>query len=173
MRRLMLLRHAKSDWSGAGQRDIDRPLSARGRSAAPHVGEYMALQGLVPDKVLVSSAQRTRETWELVSPAYKKLPASAIEPRVYDATPDRLLDIIRATDAGVHALLVIGHNPGMEELADTLVVTGDPVSRDQMDEKFPTAALAVIDFPTDDWRELAPGTGRLDRFVTPRSLRLE
>lgn len=173
MRRLMLLRHAKSDWSEAGQNDIDRVLSARGRAAAPQMGEYMALQGLVPDLAVVSSAQRTRETWELIAPAYKAKPTATIEPRVYDASADALLRVIQKTDAGVHSLLVVGHNPAMEELADTLVVMGDPVSRDQMDEKFPTAALAVIDFPTDAWSEIEPGTGRLDRFVTPRSLRLE
>ncbi len=173
MRRLMLLRHAKSDWSAASQDDIDRVLSARGRSAAPRVGEYMAQHGLVPDHALISSAQRTQETWELIATAYKTVPSSSIEPRVYDASPDKLLRVIQETDADVHSLLVVGHNPAMEELADSLVATGDPVSRDQMDEKFPTAALAVIDFPTDTWREIAPGTGRLDRFVTPRSLRLE
>jgi phosphohistidine phosphatase len=173
MRRLMLLRHAKSDWSEAGQADIDRVLSARGRSAAPRVGEYMAGQALVPDLALVSSAQRTRETWELVSGAYKKPPESTIEPRVYDASADKLLKLIRETKGDIHALLVVGHNPAMEELADSLVTMGDPVSRDAMDEKFPTAALAVIDFPTDSWSEVAQGTGRLDRFVTPRSLRLE
>ena len=74
MRRLMLLRHAKSDWSATGQADIDRVLSARGRNAAPKVGEYMAAHALVPDLVLVSSAQRTRETWDLVSGAYKPAP---------------------------------------------------------------------------------------------------
>ena len=121
----------------------------------------------------MSSAQRTRETWELVSGAYKKPPDSTIEPRVYDASADKLLKLIRETKGDVHALLVVGHNPAMEELADSLVTMGDPVSRDAMDEKFPTAALAVIDFPTDSWSDIAQGTGRLDRFVTPRSLRLE
>lgn len=173
MRRLMLLRHAKSDWSAAGQADIDRELSVRGRRAAPLVGEYMAGQGLVPDLALVSSAQRTRETWELVGSAYKSPPRVEIEPRVYDASADRLLRLIRETPADVHCLLVVGHNPAMEELADGLVASGDPVSRDAMDEKFPTAALAVIDFPTDAWGGIEEGSGRLDRFVTPRSLRLE
>jgi len=170
MRRLMLLRHAKSDWSTPGQRDIDRTLSARGREAAAVMGRYMAQHALVPDHVLVSSARRTRETWELLAPAFDRQPAFAYEPRLYEASPARLLELFRAADPAVHALLVIGHNPGLQEVVTALAATGDIDARQQMIEKFPTAALAILDFPTDDWRDLKPNTGRLDRFVIPRAL---
>jgi len=171
MRRLMLLRHAKSDWSTPGQRDIDRALSSRGRESAAVMGRYMAQHGLVPDRVLVSSARRTRETWELLAPSFDRQPAFAYEPRLYEASPSRLLEILRGADPAVHALLVIGHNPGLQEVAASLVATGDIDARQQMLEKFPTAGLAILDFPTDDWRNLKPDTGRLDRFVIPRALR--
>lgn len=170
MRRLMLLRHAKSDGLVAGQRDSDRALSARGRGAAASMGRYMAEHGLVPDKAVVSPARRTRETWELVVPAFQRQPAVTYERRLYEGSPEGMLDIAREADPAIHTLLLVGHNPGMEEFADMLVGAGHAAARDRMDEKFPTGALAVIDFPTDAWREIGPGKGRLDRFVPPRSL---
>jgi phosphohistidine phosphatase len=173
MRRLMLLRHAKSDWSAPGQRDIDRPLSSRGRDSAAVMGRYMAQHGLVPDRVLVSSARRTRETWELLAPAFDRQPAFAYEPGMYEASPARLLEIIRTADRAIHSLMLIGHNPGMQEVAAMLVATGDVHARQQLHEKFPAGALAVLDFATDDWQTLRPNAGRLDRFVLPRALQTE
>lgn len=170
MRRLMLLRHAKSDWSGGGQRDLDRPLAARGRTVAPLMGRYLADHGLMPDRVLVSSARRTRETWELLAPTLPRQPDFAYEPRLYEARPADLIAVLEATAPGVQALLVIGHNPGLQEIAAWLTGSGDSAARHRLMEKFPTAALAVIDFPADDWRSLAPSSGRLDRFVAPRML---
>jgi phosphohistidine phosphatase len=170
MRRLMLLRHAKSDWSAAGQHDSERALSARGRGAAALMGRYMAEQGLVPDKAVVSTARRTRETWELLAPAFRRQPAFVYERQLYEGSPESMLEIARSADPTVHTLLMVGHNPGMEEFAEMMVGAGNAAARDRMDEKFPTGALAVIDFPTDDWREVGPGKGRLDRFVPPRSL---
>jgi phosphohistidine phosphatase len=169
MRRLMLLRHAKSDWSAAGQRDIDRPLSARGRNAAAAIGRYMAQHALVPDRAIVSSARRTRETWELIAPAFARQPAFGYEPQVYEAPPARLLELVRAAEPSAHTLMLIGHNPGMQELAAMLAATGDGDARRQL-EKFPTGALAILDFAIDVWGELAPASGRLDRFVLPRAL---
>lgn len=173
MRRLMLLRHAKSDWSTAGQRDIDRPLSARGREAAALMGRYMAQHGLAPDRALVSSARRTRETWERLAPAFERQPDFAYEPRLYEAAPAQMLALVQATEPAAHTLLLIGHNPGMEELGEMLVATGDIDARQQMLEKFPTGALAIIDFAVDSWREAHPKGGRLDRFVLPRALEFE
>ena len=173
MRRLMLLRHAKSDWSSDGQGDIDRPLAPRGRAVALRMGRYMAQHGLTPDRVLVSNAQRTRETWVLVAPAFAQTPASHSEPRLYGAGPKALLDVIHETLPDTHTLLLVGHNPGLQDLAGLMTVSGDDDARYRLQGKFPTAALAVIDFATDDWREANASTGRLDRFVTPQLLRLE
>ncbi|MFG1426568.1 SixA phosphatase family protein [Roseixanthobacter glucoisosaccharinicivorans] len=172
MRRLILLRHAKSDWP-EGIVDAERPLAQRGRAAAPVIGSYMAAQDLVPDRVLISPARRTRETWQLVAPA---LPASlsvASEPRLYDASVSRILSVLREQPREIHRLMLVGHNPGLEEIADVLTDQGPAATRALMAEKFPTGALAIIDLPIDDWADVMPQTGRLDRFVTPRSLMLE
>jgi phosphohistidine phosphatase len=170
MRRLMLLRHAKSDWSVGGQRDHERALAARGRAAAPLIGAYMAHHGLKPDKVLVSTARRARETWDLVAPAFGQKLDVSVDERLYEANPKALLTPLRAVDAGAHSLLIVGHNPGLQELASLLMASGDVDARQRLLEKFPTAALAVIDFQIDAWSELTPHSGRLDRFVTPRAL---
>ncbi|WP_127089319.1 SixA phosphatase family protein [Aquabacter cavernae] len=169
MRRLILLRHAKSDWPD-GIVDLERPLAARGRTAAPLMGRYLAREGLVPDRILVSPARRTRETWDLLSAEMKGLPDSASEPRIYEASAARLLAVVREQPDTAHTLLLIGHNPGFEDLADTLVQNGSVSARDAMDEKFPTGAVAVIDLPVDRWIDIAPDSGRLDRFITPRML---
>jgi phosphohistidine phosphatase len=170
MRRLMLLRHAKSDWSVGGQRDHDRALASRGREAAPLVGAYMAQHGLRPDKVLVSTARRARETWSLVAAAFGKDLDVSFDDRLYEANPKALLIPLRAADAAAHSLLMVGHNPGIQELASLLMASGDIDARQRLLEKFPTAALAVIDFQIDAWSALTPHSGRLDRFVTPRAL---
>lgn len=168
MRRLLLMRHAKSDWSIAGQADHERPLAPRGRAAAPEMGAYMARSGLVPDAVVVSTARRTRETWDLVAQAFDAQREPTYEQRVYEASAPRLLAVIRETPATAHTLLLVGHNPGLQELAQLLI--GDADARAALIAKFPTAALAVIDFHTDLWNEIAPHGGRLDRFIVPRML---
>ena len=166
----MLMRHAKSNWSESGQRDIDRRLAARGREVAPLMGRYIARHGLTPDKVLVSAAQRTRETWDLVAPALDRKPDVAIEARLYEASGKSVLPVLQETKPDVHTLLVIGHNPGLQELASLVTASGDVSARQNLLEKFPTAALAVIDVAIDRWIDLKPNLGRLDRFVTPRAL---
>jgi phosphohistidine phosphatase len=173
MRRLMLIRHAKSELAEKGQADLDRSLSARGREVAPHMGHYIARHALKPDRALVSAARRTRETWDLLAEAFDKAPPAVFDPRLYEAQAKALLAILRETPAGVHALLMVGHNPAMQELASLLMATGDMTARQNLLEKFPTAALAVIDFAVDRWDEVAPHAGRLDRFVTPRALALD
>ena len=169
MRRLILLRHAKSDWPD-GIADPERPLAPRGRTAAPRIGAYMAHEQLVADRVLVSPARRTRETWDLVAAQLPPVKVVASEPRVYDASAARLLSVVREQPKEAHSLMLVGHNPGLGDLAALLVSTGAASHLSKMAEKFPTGALAVIDLPVDDWCEVAPGTARLDRFVTPREL---
>jgi phosphohistidine phosphatase len=169
MRRLMLLRHAKSNWP-AGVADRERTLATRGREAAPVMGRYLADELLLPDLVLISPARRTLETWELVEPMLTDKPPTRIEPRIYEAKTDRLLHTAQEVEARVRTLLMVGHNPGFEELAALLTGHGDRYASARMAAKYPTCGLAVLDFAIEDWRDLAPRGGRLDRFVTPASL---
>ena len=169
MRRLMLLRHAKSHWP-TGVADRDRPLAARGREAAPVMGRYLADELLLPDLVLISPAKRTAETWEMVAPMLPEKPATLYEPRIYEAKVERLLDVVRDVEGEVRTLLLIGHNPGFEELAALLTGHGDRYAAARMSQKYPTCGLAVLDFAVEDWRDVAARDGRLDRFVTPGSL---
>ncbi len=170
MRRLMLLRHAKSDWASPGTRDHERPLNQRGREAAPKMGTYMARHALVPDLIVASTATRVVETLSLLLTAFGKAPKVVSERRIYEATPERLMEVIKETPQAVHSILLVGHNPGLGELADSLVAVGDEDARQRLIEKFPTAGLAVIDFAVDDWKKVHPRGGRLDRFVVPRAL---
>jgi phosphohistidine phosphatase len=169
MRRLMLLRHAKAERPAPGTRDRERSLAERGRADAPVIGAYMARHGLIPDRVLVSPATRTRQTWDLIARALSHSPV-AYEDRLYDASTQTLLDLIKQAEPEVHGLLVVGHNPGLHDLARLLIASGDVEAREQLNEKLPTSGLAVIEFAVDDWPRLHPRSGRLDRFVTPSSL---
>lgn len=166
-RRLMLLRHSKSDWP-EGLADHRRPLAERGRKAAPVIGAYMAEHGLVPDLAIVSTARRAQETWEIVSEA---LPASVTARDavgIYEVAAPAILKVVRDVEPWVGCILLVGHNPGMAELALLLAGGGEDLPR--LREKFPTAGLAVIDFEVANWTDVAPGKGRLVRFVTPRML---
>ncbi len=171
MRRLMLLRHAKSAWP-AGTADLDRPLAPRGREAAPRIGRYLADEGLVADLVLVSPARRAQETWNLVRGSATDAEVRT-EPRIYEAPPGRLLEVVQEVDPGVRTLLLVGHNPGFEGLAKLLVGHGDRYAFARLAQKYPTAGLAVLDFSVDSWREVEPRAGCLDRFVTPKTLGAE
>jgi phosphohistidine phosphatase len=167
MLRLMLLRHAKSSWP-PGMQDAERPLSDRGEAAARLMGSYMAQHSLVPGRVLCSPARRTRDTWSVVSP---RLPApvdAVFDGRLYAAGRQGILSVIREQDAAVHVLLLLGHNPGMQEAAEWLIASGDVEQRERLREKFPSAALAVIDFALDKWSGVHERSGRLEHFVTPR-----
>jgi phosphohistidine phosphatase len=198
MRRLMLLRHAKSD-RPPGTPDHDRPLNRRGRDEAPLVGTYLAHNGLVPDRVLCSTSERTRETWDLVASALAgaappaqaasesrsagavkkkggpsiKRPPVDFDERLYAAEPQTILALLRETPSKVHSLLIVGHNPGIHEAALALIASGDVEARERLHEKFPTSGLAVIDFALDAWGKLHVRSGRLDRFITPRQLAVE
>jgi phosphohistidine phosphatase len=164
--RLIVMRHGKSDWSAPGQRDFDRRLSARGRFAVPLVGAYLESQGLRPDRAIVSTACRTRETWQLVRGAFVQPPELQEEPRLYEASVETLLDVVRATPSQIGTLLLIGHNPGMAELVTTLAADA---GFGGVNEKFPTAALAVLDIG-GAWTVAAPGCATLERFITPQDL---
>lgn len=167
MPRLLLLRHAKSSWP-AGVSDRDRPLARRGHEAAALMGRYLKEHGLSPDLVLVSPARRARETWELVAPFLDGTDARE-DGRIYEAPVGRLLEVLAGVAAPVRNVLMVGHNPGFEDLAALLIGAGSESDLHRLGRKFPTAGLAVIDLP-DEWQAIEPRTGRLDRFVTPKSL---
>jgi len=166
MSRLMLLRHAKTASAEPGEDDRDRKLTARGRGDAPIIGAYMAHHRLVPDLALVSPAARALETWDLVAGALPAKPRLVKDERIYNASPRRLSTLIRETrDAAT--ILLVGHNPGLHELAVSLIASGDADARAHVFEKLPTCGLVVIDLPFDDWSKLHANSGRLERFVTP------
>ena len=167
MLRLLLLRHAKTERAAPGESDRDRKLTARGRADAPIIGAYMLRHRLVPDIVLVSPATRAWETWAVVASSFAKEPRVVKDERIYNAGPETLADLIR--EAGeARTLLVVGHNPGLQDLAAQLIASGDRQARASVSEKLPTSGLVVIDFPFDDWSRLRPNAGRLERFVSPR-----
>jgi phosphohistidine phosphatase len=170
MKRLSLLRHAKSDRTDPAAADFDRGLNSRGRQAAPAMGRYLRRQKLVPDIVLCSAARRARETWELAAAALKaEIPVEYSE-RLYLAAPGQILRLLHQLPETTESALLIGHNPGFHALALQLLGSGDGEARAQLQAKFPTAALAVIDFEVERWGDLAAGKGELERFVAPRDL---
>lgn len=170
MRRLLLLRHAKAERSRPGERDRDRRLAERGRHDAPRIGAYMSRHDFVPDRVIVSTAERTRETWELAAAAMDDKPPAEFEDRIYDASAKALLDVVKETEPDVETLLLVGHNPSIQELAVMLVATGDVDIRQRLKEAFPTSALAVIEFKLKDWSRVHPQSGRLERFIDRHSV---
>jgi phosphohistidine phosphatase len=162
-----LLRHAKSDWP-VGVPDQRRPLAARGRRDAPVAGRLLAERVGVPDLVLVSPAQRTRETWDLARTAFAAPPHAEICDPVYDASVDDLLLVLRDVSAHVTTVVVVGHNPGLEELAFALDDgEGDQPAQRRMGEKFPTSALAVLT-TTREWTHLVFDSCRLRSFDVAR-----
>jgi phosphohistidine phosphatase len=167
MRRLLLLRHAKAERLQPGGRDHDRVLSERGRADAKKLGLYLARHAFVPDQAVVSAAARTRETWTLLAAAFAKSPPVSFEDRIYEATPQNILQVVKDTGPQIGTLLVVGHNPGLQELAAMLIASGDIDARERLGEDFPTSALAAISFAAEDWSGVHSRGGRLEHFVTP------
>jgi phosphohistidine phosphatase len=167
MKILTLLRHAKSGWDHASLTDFERPLDARGRAAALAMGGELKRLGLAFDCILASPAARVTETIDGLAERYGPI-APVYDERVYLASPETLLGLVRATADGCASLLMVGHNPGLERLALLLGRPG-PL-RDEIAAKYPTGALAEIAFPVDHWRDVGPGIGTLQRFLRPRDL---
>ena len=171
MLNLMLLRHAKSSWADAGQADLDRPLNERGNRAAVAVGRYMASNGLMPQRVLCSPARRTRQTWGLVAGELSANPEVLVAAEIYDFGDGKaLMECLRDKAGAVQSVLLVGHNPSIAAVAQTLIGTGSGKLRERQEEKYPTAALAVISFDLANWGSLAAGSGTLLRFVRPRDI---
>ena len=159
MRRLLLLRHAKAERSQPGGNDRERVLAERGRADALKLGAYMVRHAFMPDLAVVSTAARTRETWEQVAAAFQDIPRAKFEDRLYEAPPQAMLAVIKETAPRIGTLLLIGHNPGLQELAAILIGAGDVDARQRLKEDFPTSALAVVNFALEDWSRVHRGAG--------------
>ena len=175
MRRLMLLRHAKTERDAPSGRDRDRRLDNRGRSDATEIGGWIAKHPPFPDLVLVSPAVRAHQTWDVAWKAMKDLvpePVVELLPELYGADAAKLLQIIRhASEADPRRLLLVGHNPGMHELALALTGSGDAAGRRALADNLPTSGLAILDFAIDDWEDVAFRRGKLVSFVSPKLLK--
>jgi phosphohistidine phosphatase len=175
MRRLMLLRHAKTENDAPSGRDLDRRLDNRGRSDAAEIGGWIGRHPPFPDSVLVSHAIRAHQTWEIAWEAMKdRVPQPQVEliSELYGADRSQLLQTIReASAADPKVLMLVGHNPGMHELALALAGSGDAAGRKALADNLPTSGLAVFDFGVDDWADVAFRRGRLVLFVSPKLLK--
>lgn len=171
MKTLTLLRHAKSSWDDPVARDFDRPLNAKGQRAAAAMGRYIRSEAPAFDHVVASPATRVVETIEQVEAGYGSELAPAWDRRIYLASASSLLDIVHTLPPGADSALLIGHNPGLEDLILMLIPdrAGDAL-RDSVEEKFPTAAIAVMTFDVAGWAAIRAGSGTLIRFIRPRDL---
>lgn len=179
MRRLMLLRHAKTEHNAPSGQDQDRRLDDRGRRDAAAIGDWIGRHPPIPDAVLVSTAVRAHQTWEIAKEAMKDgakqrspQPQAEFLADLYGADPKQLLQIVRMADVSdPRHLMMVGHNPGMHELALALTGSGDAAAKKALEHNLPTAGLAILDFAIDDWSEVAFRRGKLVRFTSPKLLK--
>lgn len=175
-RRLVLVRHAKSAYP-PGVLDHDRPLAPRGVVDAKAAGAWLAANVGTPDHVVVSTARRARGTWTLAAGALGYIGAAGydaespgpltVDPRVYEASPQTLLDVVRELPSRVATAVLVGHNPGCELLVDLLAGDRDPAAAEAIAAKFPTSGIAVLELDVD-WAVLGPRAARLRAFAAPR-----
>lgn len=166
MRRLYLLRHAKSSWDGPSPDDRDRPLAPRGARAAPRMGAYMSERGYRPEVVLCSPSRRTRETWSRVRGALGPPAREEFCEDIYLAPASTLLALVRGLDDRFPSALVVGHNPGTADLAAGLAAPSAAAGFG----RYPTGALAVFDLDVQGWGGAGPGAGKVVEFVRPADL---
>jgi phosphohistidine phosphatase len=169
-KRLILLRHAKSAWDNQDIADFDRPLAPRGRKAAPVVGAYLARKNYVPDLVLCSSAKRASETLDLAIAGWPKQPTVRRLKSLYLAMPREMLKRLQTAGSEFAAVMLVGHNPGIADLANWLCAPGNAEQPAGLARKFPTGAIAVLEFDVEDWGEVDAETGRLVDFATPKQI---
>lgn len=170
MKTLLLLRHAKSSWGDSSLADFDRPLAPRGVKAATRMGRELARRGWLPTLALVSPAARTEQTWALASAELPLELAAKFPEALYEASAGRILAVIGKASETANTLLVLGHNPGLGDIASGLAGAGsDTGSLTRLREKFPTAALARFDFD-GAWCDLHPNSAILTHFLRPREL---
>ncbi|CAM5711257.1 hypothetical protein STAFG_7211 [Streptomyces afghaniensis 772] len=167
LRRLVVLRHAKSAWP-LDVADHERPLAPRGRRDAPAAGQTLAEADCLPDLALCSTAVRARRTWELAAAEWGTPPPVRFDRRLYAASPAGLLAVVHEVSAEVETLLLIGHNPGLEELVLALAGDGLDDTLERVRTKFPTSAVAVLSWHGTTWRALTPGAALLTSMTVPR-----
>jgi phosphohistidine phosphatase len=167
MKRLYLLRHAKSSWDDPTLADHDRPLAPRGRRAARVLAGHLQREGVAPELVLCSSSRRTRQTLKRIKAALRDKADVQIESELYAASAAELLEVLHEVPDEVKSVMLIGHNPGIQDLAVSLARGGPEIAR--VRSKFPTAALATLELK-ESWRELGPGRAELMSFVRPKEL---
>jgi len=168
-RELLILRHAKSDWDSGAASDFDRPLAKRGRKDAPLVGAWLYREGVVPDYIVSSPAERARETALKVCKALDLKKRQIVwDESIYDAASDQLLAVLSRVPDTASTALLVGHNPGLEDLVRFL--TGGDLSEPEDGKLLPTAALARLEMP-DDWRALEHGCAVLIGIVRPKQLK--
>ncbi|MEI6201817.1 MAG: histidine phosphatase family protein [Enhydrobacter sp.] len=171
MKTILLMRHAKSALGVLGQADRDRPLNRRGEQAAKRMAEHLLAQALLPDLILCSTATRTRQTLAaLVERLKPRAPPIALEPGLYLASEDMLLNRLRDLPSAVGTVLLIGHNDGIWQAADALAGHGKASLLAALRAKFPTGALATLHIEIEEWTELMTGAATLVAFACPRDL---
>jgi phosphohistidine phosphatase len=170
MKRLAVLRHAKSSWKDRELDDFDRPLNGRGQRAARRMGREMGERGIQFDFVLASPAVRVRETIDGVSHEHKLTAPIRFEPRIYMARVAELLELIGTIPDDADKALLVGHNTSAERLVVKLATDDERGLRKRVEEKFPTAALAVIELPIESWKDVQPESGRLVELIYPADL---
>jgi phosphohistidine phosphatase len=164
---LGLLRHAKSDWDDIGKRDFDRGLNERGRRGARLIGAHIREHGVAWDRLLASPAERVKRTLDAALPDL----APHWDERLYLASAETILDVLRENAGDADAVLISGHNPGLQEVLFALVAPeAENALFDDAARKFPTATYAVFELNIDDWADIADGCGRLVHFTRPRDL---
>lgn len=169
MRTIHLLRHAKSSHDDPALPDRERPLAKRGRRDAPKMGRHLRKHDVVADLTLCSPAQRTRETLDLVREAGAPVGEVRTEESLYDAAAEDLLARLQTLPDSVTSVLVVGHNPSLQQLGGMLAASGKRL--DRLQRKFPTATVATLTADIDRWAELGPGTAKLSAFIRPKDLR--
>ena len=170
MKSLTLLRHAKSSWHDPVERDFDRPLNGRGRRAAHRMGQYLKAEKLAFDQVVASPALRVQQTVAGVEDGYGAPLAPLYDRRIYMASASSLLELVHGLNDRHNKVLLVGHNPGLEELVLMLVPQTAAGLRDQVEIKYPTATLAELRFDTDHWAAVHEHGATLARFMRPREL---
>ncbi|MFF7312466.1 histidine phosphatase family protein [Streptomyces sp. NPDC008137] len=164
-RTIVLFRHAKADWPQVT--DHERPLADRGRKDAAEAGRRLADTGIPFDLALCSTAVRTRETWKLAVHEFPHRPKTVYEERIYEASPGELIALLNETPDDVRNVLVIGHNPGVQGLADVLAGSAEDDARERVDRRgFPASAFAVLSF-TGSWKSVEPGVAALRDYWAP------
>lgn len=170
MKRIYLLRHAKSSWDDTDMDDFQRPLNPRGRKAARRMAAFLSERAIRPALVLCSAAARTRATYDILEPALQGVPVS-FEDGLYEAGRGDLLHRLQRLDGHLESVFLIGHNPGLEKLALTLCGGhGDHKGLERLESKYPTGALAILDTSVPHWPELDAGACVLTEFVRPKDL---